>query len=169
MYSSYSFTTSSLDGVNGQRHVQTTLYPRGETSVTHWTGDWVGFRAGLDTEVRGKISCLCRGSNRIHSVLQSVARHYTDWATSAPLLSIFHYISMRIYMETGSIKSRLMKKPSGEKWNQSLFVSNKVSWMKDEVFVLTWSPLQFPVPDFVGFYTWSHPSCGVNTRCSKCC
>jgi hypothetical protein len=30
---------------------------------THCTGGWVGPRAGLDAEVRGKIPCLCRGSN----------------------------------------------------------------------------------------------------------
>jgi hypothetical protein len=30
---------------------------------THCTGGWVGPRAGLDAEVRGKILCFCRGSN----------------------------------------------------------------------------------------------------------
>jgi hypothetical protein len=30
---------------------------------THCTGGWVGPRAGLDTDVRGKILCPCRGSN----------------------------------------------------------------------------------------------------------
>jgi hypothetical protein len=37
--------------VSGQRHPPATLYPRG----THCTGGWGGPRAGLDTEVRGKI------------------------------------------------------------------------------------------------------------------
>jgi hypothetical protein len=37
--------------------------PRKRTSGTHWRGGWVGLRAGLVTEVRGKILCLCRGSN----------------------------------------------------------------------------------------------------------
>jgi hypothetical protein len=31
-----------------------------------------------------KLSCLCRGSNLDRPVVQSVARHYTDWATPAP-------------------------------------------------------------------------------------
>jgi hypothetical protein len=30
-------------------------------SGTHWTGDWVGPRAGLDTDVRGKILSPLRG------------------------------------------------------------------------------------------------------------
>jgi hypothetical protein len=39
---------------------------------THCTGGWVGPRAGLDTEDRGKILCLCRGSNPDSPVVQSV-------------------------------------------------------------------------------------------------
>jgi hypothetical protein len=40
------------------------LFTPGErTPSTHCTGGWVGPRAGLDTEVRGKFVCLCRGSN----------------------------------------------------------------------------------------------------------
>jgi hypothetical protein len=39
--------------VSGQRHAPAALYPR--TAGTHCTGGWLGPRAGLDTEVRGKI------------------------------------------------------------------------------------------------------------------
>jgi hypothetical protein len=46
---------------------------------THCTGGWVGPRAGLDTEDRGKILCPCRGSNPDHPVVQPIVRHYTDW------------------------------------------------------------------------------------------
>jgi hypothetical protein len=35
---------------------------------THCIGGWVGPRAGLDAEVRGKVLCLCRGSNPCHPV-----------------------------------------------------------------------------------------------------
>jgi len=30
---------------------------------TYWIGDWVGLRAGLDTEATGRTLCLCRVSN----------------------------------------------------------------------------------------------------------
>jgi hypothetical protein len=46
------------------------------TLGTHFTGGWVGPRAGLDTEARGKILCVCRGSNLDRPVVQPVARHY---------------------------------------------------------------------------------------------
>jgi hypothetical protein len=50
-------------GVSGQRHAPAALNPREWTAGTHWIGGWVGIRAGLDTEARGKILCHCRGSN----------------------------------------------------------------------------------------------------------
>jgi hypothetical protein len=50
-------------GLSGQRHAPATLYPQERIPGTHCTGGWVGPRAGLDTEVRHKILCLCRESN----------------------------------------------------------------------------------------------------------
>jgi hypothetical protein len=67
-YSSYSVLTSELDGVSGQRHALAALYPRERCPGTHWIGSWVGLRAGLGTEARGKLLCLCRGSNLGRSV-----------------------------------------------------------------------------------------------------
>jgi hypothetical protein len=67
-YSSYSLLTLALGG--------------GEWSAsrpdpgTHWTGGWVCLRAGMDTEVRGKILCPCRESNPDRPVVQSVVRHH---------------------------------------------------------------------------------------------
>jgi hypothetical protein len=58
--------------------------PRERTPGTHCTGGWVGPRAGLDTEVRGKILCPCRGSNLDRPVVQPVVRQYTAWASPAP-------------------------------------------------------------------------------------
>jgi hypothetical protein len=71
--SSYSFLTSALDGVSGQCH---TL---GNDPGTHWTGGWVGIRAGVDTEVRERSLCLCRGSK------PAVQSDTKDWATPAPI------------------------------------------------------------------------------------
>jgi hypothetical protein len=53
-------------GVSGQHQAPATLYPftpAERTPGTHCTGGWVGPRAGLDAEARGKILCHCRGSN----------------------------------------------------------------------------------------------------------
>jgi hypothetical protein len=44
-------------GVNGRRYAPATLYPG-----TYWLGGWVSLRADLDTEARGKILRLFRGS-----------------------------------------------------------------------------------------------------------
>jgi hypothetical protein len=55
--------------------------PGKRTPGTYCTGGWVGPRAGLNTEDRGKILCSCRGSNLDRPVVQSVVRHYTAWAT----------------------------------------------------------------------------------------
>jgi hypothetical protein len=49
--------------VSGQVHAPAALYFQESTPGTHWVGGWVGLRAGLDTEARGKILCVCRGSN----------------------------------------------------------------------------------------------------------
>jgi hypothetical protein len=38
-------------GMNGQCHAPGALQPLG---MDHWTGGWVGPRAGLETEARGK-------------------------------------------------------------------------------------------------------------------
>jgi hypothetical protein len=39
------------------------VLPRGKDPSIHWTGSWVGLIAGMDREARGKILCLCWGSN----------------------------------------------------------------------------------------------------------
>jgi hypothetical protein len=50
-------------GVSGKRHGLAALYSRERTPGTHWIGRWVSIRAGLDTEARENILCLCRGWN----------------------------------------------------------------------------------------------------------
>jgi hypothetical protein len=76
MYSSYSFTTSELDGGEWSASHPGRALPLGKGPPnTHCTGGWVGPSAGLDTEARGETSCLCQGSNFDCPVIQSIARH----------------------------------------------------------------------------------------------
>jgi hypothetical protein len=82
-------------GLSGQGHAPAALYPGERTPGTHCTGGLVGPRDGLDTEVRGKISCLCQGSKLDRQVAQSIARHYTDWATPAPILLRYKVVFIR--------------------------------------------------------------------------
>jgi hypothetical protein len=85
-YSSYSFSTSALDGGEWSASRPGRAFTPGErTPGTHRTGGWVGPIAGLDTEARGKILCPSRGSNPDRPVVQPVVRQYTDWANPAPL------------------------------------------------------------------------------------
>ena len=49
----YSFLTTALEGVRGQRHAPAGLYPR-ERPGTHCTGGWVGPRVGLDRCVKSR-------------------------------------------------------------------------------------------------------------------
>jgi hypothetical protein len=64
-------------GMSGRRHAPAALCPGERTPGTHCTGGWVVLRAGLDTEVRGKILYPRRGSNLDRPVVQPVVRHYT--------------------------------------------------------------------------------------------
>jgi hypothetical protein len=48
-HSSYSLLISVLDEVSGQRHAPAALCRGERTPGTHFTGDWVSLRAGLDT------------------------------------------------------------------------------------------------------------------------
>jgi hypothetical protein len=83
-------------GVSGQRHAPATLYPRGKDPGTHCTGGWVGPRAGLDTEARGKILCLSRESNPDRPVLQPVVRHYTELYKHTTYMSIGMIVKIMI-------------------------------------------------------------------------
>jgi hypothetical protein len=77
-YSSYSFSTSALDGGEWSASRPGRVFtPRESTNGTHCTGGWVGPRAGLDTEATGKILCLRRESNPDRPVDKPVVRHYT--------------------------------------------------------------------------------------------
>ena len=75
--------TTALEGVSGQQHALAALYLR-ERHGTHFTGGWVGPRAGLDGR---KIS------SPPGSIPDRPARsRYTDWATRPTTLYMASYI-----------------------------------------------------------------------------
>jgi hypothetical protein len=56
LYSSYSFSTSALDGGEWLVSRPSRAFTPGEKNPgTHCTGGWVGSTAGLDTEASGEI------------------------------------------------------------------------------------------------------------------
>jgi hypothetical protein len=55
LLTSYAYSFYSLSGSEWSPSRSGRALPRGRTPGTHCTGHWVGPRAGLDTEARGKI------------------------------------------------------------------------------------------------------------------
>jgi hypothetical protein len=83
-------------GVSGQRHAPAALLPSGKGSPVPivqeagWAPEPVWTQ-----EDRGKILCPCRGSNPNRPVVQPVVRHYTAWATPAPILPAESFLTSR--------------------------------------------------------------------------
>jgi hypothetical protein len=101
--------------------------PRERTPCTQWTGGWVGPRAGLDSEVRGKILCLCWGSNLDCLVDHSTAKHYTDWATPPP--NVFLLITLLIWI-THTVKITTSKNQTGPFESSHQHSSDQISGTK---------------------------------------
>jgi hypothetical protein len=76
-YSSFSFTTSALDGDEWSVSRPGHALPQGERPRYPLYRRLGGPQIRLDTEARGKILCPCRGSNPDCPVVQPVVRHYT--------------------------------------------------------------------------------------------
>jgi hypothetical protein len=75
-YSSYSFMTSALDEVSGQRHAQPRFSPwKGRPVPTGQEAGWA-LEPACTERSEEKSFRLCRGTNLVHSVVQSVAGHY---------------------------------------------------------------------------------------------
>jgi hypothetical protein len=81
MYSSYSFTNSSLGGGEWSASRPGYALPPGKGPSVPILQEGGGPQTRSGLKVSGKISCLCRGSNLDRSVVQSVARHYNYCAT----------------------------------------------------------------------------------------
>jgi hypothetical protein len=78
-YSSYSFSTSALDGGewSASRPGRALAPEKGPPVPTGQEAGWAP--EPVWSQSSEKISfCLCRGSNLDRPVVQSVARHYTD-------------------------------------------------------------------------------------------
>jgi hypothetical protein len=69
-----SFLTSALDGGEWSASRPCRFAPGKGAPVTHWIGNWVGSRVGLDAVEKRK-NLHCRESN---PGVQSVGRRYTD-------------------------------------------------------------------------------------------
>jgi hypothetical protein len=85
-YSSYSFTTSALDGGEWWASRSGRSLPPGKGSPVPigQEGRWA-LEQVWTQRLEWKSFRLCRGSNLNRPVVQSVVRHYTDWATPAPI------------------------------------------------------------------------------------
>jgi hypothetical protein len=83
-YSSYSFTTSALDGGEWSASRPGRALPPGKgppipiVQEVRWAAELVWTQRLEEKSFR-----LCRGSNLYRLVVQPVVRHYTDWATPA--------------------------------------------------------------------------------------
>jgi hypothetical protein len=95
-YSSYSFKNSALDRVCGQRHAQAKLYPQGKDPRYPLYRRLDGPQSRSGHRLEGKMICLCRGSKLDRSVVQSVTRHYTDWATLLPTHACIYIYSVTV-------------------------------------------------------------------------
>jgi hypothetical protein len=77
---SYSFTTSALDGGEWSASRPGRALPPEKGPIIQEAG-WAPELVW--TEMSEEKSRLCRGSNLDRPVVESIARHYTDWATPA--------------------------------------------------------------------------------------
>jgi hypothetical protein len=86
MYSSYSFTTSALDGGEWSASLHGYALPPGKGPLIP-----IGQEAGWAPEpvwtqrLEEKYVFPCQGSNPFRPVVQSAARRCNNWATPAPL------------------------------------------------------------------------------------
>jgi hypothetical protein len=71
---------------------------RERTPGTHWTGSWVGPRAGLDAKEE---KFFAPARNRT-PVVQWIVRHHTDWAAPGSLLNFFCVPNISVQAGSGA-------------------------------------------------------------------
>jgi hypothetical protein len=76
---------------------------------THCTGGWVGPRAGLDAETRGKILCPCRGSNPGRPV-RSQSLYWLSYPAPVDRVLVANLRSYNIFIFHVSINTRMNNK-----------------------------------------------------------
>jgi hypothetical protein len=115
-YSSNSFLTWTLDGDEWSASRPGRVLP------THCTGGWVGLRAGLDAEARGKILCLCRGSNPGRPVC-SQSLYWLSYTAWGKLQEICQVSQPLTEIQTEYLQNFLTKQVSKTKELPLLFVT----------------------------------------------
>jgi hypothetical protein len=113
-------------GISGQLHAPAALYPRERTYDTHCTGGWLGPRAGLDTEARGKILFLRRGVN---SGLPVFSQTLYSLSYPDPKIQVKRLTSMRkhnnntsiIFQKSYETLKEVSDSHGGEYMNMTLF------------------------------------------------
>jgi hypothetical protein len=114
IYSSYSFTTSALDGVSRQHHSPAAPPGIGPPVPIIQEAGWASEPVWTQ-RLEEKSFCPCRVSNLYSPVAQPVARHCTDWASPAPICNyiapvnskeLFYYFLFRLLRITCYIESK---------------------------------------------------------------
>jgi hypothetical protein len=106
-YSSYSFSTTALDGGEWSASCPGHVLPQGKgppvpiVQEAGWAPEPVWTQRLEEKSVH-----LCRGSNLDRPVVQPVARHYTDWATR-----LLDYNYHQIYFKRSLLYSNTLSKP----------------------------------------------------------
>jgi hypothetical protein len=97
MYSSYSFSTSALDGGEWSASRPGSRFTPGKGPPVHIVHEAEWAPEPVWTQrLKEKFFRLCRGSNLDRPIVQPVVRHYTDWAARLTgrclgLLNSLHY------------------------------------------------------------------------------
>jgi hypothetical protein len=142
-YSSCSFLTSALDGVSGQHHALAALYPRGKDPRYPLYRRLGGPQSRSGHRLEEKSSAFVGDRT---PVVQSVVRHYTDWATPAPKKTTLIYFIFSGSKELYITNMFLLKKHSASHSSFGTFTASHSS--KNAVCL----------PGHIGFHHDSAPS-----------